>query len=45
MQPYNDLIIEFIDELSSTLRNDKTTRIYPDIMAFAFGAENQIFID
>ena len=36
MQPYNDLIIEFIDELSSTLRNDKTTRIYPDIMAFAF---------
>ena len=35
MQPYNDLIIEFIDELSSTL-NDKTTRIYPDIMAFAF---------
>tara|TARA_B100000427_G_scaffold327155_1_gene337284 strand:+ start:8250 stop:9479 length:1230 start_codon:yes stop_codon:yes gene_type:complete len=36
IEPYDNLVIEFINELSITLRNHKNIRDYPDIMAFAF---------
>lgn len=34
--PYNNLSLEFLDELSKALRNHKQIKEYPDIMGFAF---------
>jgi len=34
--PYDELLCEFLNELSSELRSNKELVIYPDIMAFAF---------
>jgi hypothetical protein len=35
-EPYNDLLLEFLNELSGELRSCNESAAYPDIMAFAF---------
>jgi hypothetical protein len=35
-RPYNDMVCEFANRLSSVLMNLKATKDYPDIMSFAF---------
>lgn len=34
--PYNQLSVEFLDELSKSLRSHKQIKEYPDVMGFAF---------
>ena len=34
--PYNDLLREFLNDLSSDLRSSEESSAYPDVMAFAF---------
>ena len=43
--PYNNLSLEFLDELSKGLRNHKQIKEYPDIMGFAFGVEKPIYLN
>lgn len=36
MQPFDESIIDFLNVLSATIRSNKETRLYPDVMTFAF---------
>lgn len=38
LQPYSDLVCEFLDEFSSKLRKDNEARQFPDVQTFAFWA-------
>jgi len=35
-EPYDPILCEFLDNLSSEIRSDKRSRNHPDIMTFAF---------
>lgn len=40
--PFSDEVIEFLNILSGALLKDIESRLYPDVITFAFFAERQI---
>ena len=36
VEPFSKIVCEFLDEVSKNIMNDKKSRLYPDLISFAF---------